>query len=499
MADTTNCKSPVIMAHVTAHKFLSPTMDNKRVKVVHLSGPIKVILPIDEYEEVETINVAHRDSDLETPIIITPVTAPKNTNIVHPSGPINIILPVDLCDNTRIDGLAPNADTTNTASSTMEKPTPVAREFDCNHPDDTLSPFCPYVPGNEIFLKTCDDGVPLKAVILKYFPATLSCCMVIRFIAPHTFNNTSECVIKLYDRRFSTQHREDWEAEPWTPELEKDYQEFVDCGDAEEFFSYWDAEKECEDDWSAADVKNRKRWSAAKREAYLQWESITTYEIEKKAYEQMAKLQGKDVPKLFGEVLLDHTFIGVEEGGQDGMDLDQTKEDAESISSSDEDSDPRIVSIPGILIQHIKGFHLTDLHEHLPRDNWQSTVDSAIKTLNHIQECGILNRDLNTRNFIVDSLTRDVMMIDFGIISFREDVQDDREWDELQAAEDEEGAVGLLMKTYLKERGGGSIIYKPSERALRLAWRFHQETGENDGDTEEEDEYVKQKMGSVSK
>lgn len=115
-------------------------MDNKRVKVVHLSGPIKVILPIDEYEEVETINVAHRDSDLETPIIITPVTAPKNTNIVHPSGPINIILPVDLCDNTRIDGLAPNADTTNTAPSTMEKPTPVAREFDCNHPDDTLSP-----------------------------------------------------------------------------------------------------------------------------------------------------------------------------------------------------------------------------------------------------------------------------------------------------------------------------------------------------------------------
>lgn len=115
-------------------------MDNKRVKDLHLSGPIKVILPIDECEEVETINVAHRDSDLETPIIITPVTTPKTTNIVHCSGPINSILPVDVCDDTRIDSLAPNADATNTASSTMEKPTPVAREFDCNHPDDTLSP-----------------------------------------------------------------------------------------------------------------------------------------------------------------------------------------------------------------------------------------------------------------------------------------------------------------------------------------------------------------------
>ncbi|CAD0109741.1 unnamed protein product [Aureobasidium uvarum] len=300
--------------------------------------------------------------------------------------------------------------------------------------------------------------------------------MVIRFVDPASFNNASQCVLKLYDRRFSTQHRDDWDAAPWTLEIEKTYHDFVDCGDADEYFSYWDAEKERNDYWSAAYVDNRNRWSVAKREAYLQWDSTMTYETEKKAYERMSHLQGEDVPKVFGEVMLDQPTT--------------TKQDNEHEDVDDKDA--RIFTIPGILMQYVDGFHLTDLHKHLPTEHWQSTVDSAIKALSNIQDCGILNRDVNTRSFMADPLTRKVMMIDFGMVCFREDAEGDREWEELQANQDEQGAVGLVMKSYLKRETDIGIVYRCSERALRLAWRFNQDGGENEGGTQEEDEYVRQ-------
>jgi hypothetical protein len=75
--------------------------------------------------------------------------------------------------------------------------------------------------------------------------------MVTRFVEPAIFNNTFECVLKLYDRRFSNQLRTDWSASLWTPELENEYQGFVARSEAEEYFSYWDAEKERFVDWSA--------------------------------------------------------------------------------------------------------------------------------------------------------------------------------------------------------------------------------------------------------
>lgn len=313
--------------------------------------------------------------------------------------------------------------------------------------------------------------------------------MVIRFIEPAVFNNTSECVLKLYDRRFSTDLREECEAASWSPHLEKEYQDFVRCGDAEEFFSYWDAEKEACDDWSVAYVRNKRRWSAAKWEAYLQWVSTSMYDVEKKAYEHMTDLQGEDVPMVFGGVTLDQS-ISTQNEELEEVDSEMTKENSDSISSIDPDEHPHIVSIPGLLLQHTRGFHLTDLHQHLPYQHWQSIVDSAIKVIHRIQDCGVLNRDVNTRSFIVDPLSHKAMMIDFGIVSFREDAEDDREWEMAQAQEDEEGAIGQVMKHYLKRDTGLSIVYKPSERSWRLGWRFRMEGGENEGGTKEENEYI---------
>jgi hypothetical protein len=340
----------------------------------------------------------------------------------------------------------------------------------------------------------------MTATVLEYFPATLSCVMVIRFVDPSIFD-TSECVLKLYDRRFSTQLRRDLGAPAWTPQLEEVYQAFVTDGHADEYFSYWDAERERDRLWSAMSFGIRKRWGAAKLEAYSQWESTTTYEIEKEAYKRMAHLQGKEVPSVFGEVVLDLPGSNKgrdanKEGHEDEQ--DEAELSASSVDSEDSEVEPQLVAIPGLLLQRIHGFPLTELHSNLPKEHWQSTVDSALNVIHHVHDCGITNRDLAARSFLVDPSTRSVTMIDFGMVSFREHAKDDKEWEWWQYFNNEEDDIAWFMMDYLHEHAGFKLIYKPSERYLRLCYRRSLREAEANSDSivdEDEDEYVKRHLG----
>ncbi|KAG9958953.1 hypothetical protein KCU61_g7886, partial [Aureobasidium melanogenum] len=425
---------------------IDPPGQHKKFKTVNLSGPINIIMPMDGPEEIKPLNDEH------------------------------LAFEADIAGTTHQDKDAiPALEKLDSTSSTMN-----------------ASRFCPYIAGNEILLKTSDEGIPIKASILKCFQATLSCVMIIRFIDPPVFNETSECILKLLDRRFSTQAREDLELVSWTPELEQQFQDFVRNGDAEEFFSYWDAEKEFDRDWSAFHVANHRKWSPAKWEAYIQWQTIDLYEVEKKAYQLMAALQGVVVPKMLGEVVLDLPAEAVKITSDGELD-----EDAKCTISEDINDNPSVSVIPGLLLQFVDGFELTDLHEHLPREHWQSVVDSSIATLRQIQACGILNYDANTRNFIIDPTSHKAMMVDFGITKFREDIDSDKEWDEMQAYKDEEFLVAMAIQHRLKTLTGDTIVYKPTERHWRLMYRYNQEGGENEGGTKEEGEYVASRLDVV--
>ncbi|KAG9849751.1 hypothetical protein KCU98_g2698, partial [Aureobasidium melanogenum] len=411
---------------------------------------------------------------------------------VNLSGSINIFMPMDGpegVETLKDEHLAFEVDIAGTTHQDKDA-IPALEKLDSTSSIMSASPFCPYIAGNEILLKASDESNPIKALILKCFQATLSCVMVIRFIDPPVFNGTSECILKLLDRRFSTQAREDLELASWTPELEQQFQDFVRNGDAEEFFSYWDAEKEFDCDWSAFYVTNHRKWSPAKWEAYIQWQTIDLYETEKKAYQLMAALQGVVVPKMLGEVILDLSTEAAK------ITSDGELADAKSMTSDTNDN-PRISIIPGLLLQFVDGFELTDLHEHLPREQWQSVVDSSITTLRQIQACGILNYDANTRNFIIDPTSHKAMMVDFGITKFREDVDSDREWDKMQAYKDEEFLVAMAIQHRLKTLTGDTIVYKPTERHWRLMYRYNQEGGENEGGTKEEEEYVNSRLDVV--
>lgn len=345
---------------------------------------------------------------------------------------------------------------------------------------------CPYIVGNEILLKTSEEGLPVKALITGCFEATLSCVMVIRFIEPPIFNDTSECILKLLDRCFSTQAREDLELDPWTPALEQKYEDFVREGDAEEFFDYWEAEKQSDRDWSAYYVPNHSKWSPVKWEAYIQWQAHDMYEDEKKSYQLMAVLQGAMVPKMLGEVFLDlPTAAAVDDAEQN------PSEDAKSTGSGHTTDEPTVYSFPGLLLQYVRGFALTDLHEHLPREHWQSTIDCSLAIIRQIQECGVLNCDVNTRNFIINPVTYKPMMIDFGITKFRDDADNDKEWEQMQAWNDGEDQIAMTMRGRLRELTGSSITYKPTEKHWRFCYRYKDPEGEREGGTEDEEEYVK--------
>lgn len=113
---------------------------SQRVKTVYLSGPIKILLPLDECEEVnESSGREQPELDADMPLSSASVGA-KNEKIVYLSGPIRIIVPWDDSDETDSTKLAPNTDMTTNLTALTEETVSEVRKFDCNHPDDTLSP-----------------------------------------------------------------------------------------------------------------------------------------------------------------------------------------------------------------------------------------------------------------------------------------------------------------------------------------------------------------------
>lgn len=127
--------------------------------------------------------------------------------------------------------------------------------------------------------------------------------------------------------------------------------------------------------------------------------------------------------------------------------------------------------IPGILLQYIEGFPLTDIEEYTPRESWQAICEDAIRVINRIGDLGILNEDVKPRSFIVreDAGNRfKVTMIDFALCKFRQDYKDVYDWDKWKSIQDEEGAVGYVMQRRLK----GGFSYRRSARYEKLDEEF---------------------------
>ncbi|KAJ5245117.1 hypothetical protein N7489_005213 [Penicillium chrysogenum] len=294
----------------------------------------------------------------------------------------------------------------------------------------------PYTVGNviKIHFKT-PDGLEstADANIIKVFePFTLSSVMLIRMACSSL---EGDMILKLFDRRFATQLREDEKIRPWTPDTETEYCQFILDGGASEFITQL----------NDGETPEGSTWSAAMDETYLHDHMLDLYKTEVQVYNTLKEIQGTDIPKLLASAVIPIPCLG---------------------QTSSEYTD-----IPGILLQYIEGFPLTDIEEYTPRESWQAICEDAIRVINRIGDLGILNEDVKTRSFIVRKDAGNgfkVTMIDFALCKFRQDYKDVYDWDKWKSIQDEEGAVGYVMQRRLK----GGFSYRRSARYEKLDEEF---------------------------
>lgn len=297
----------------------------------------------------------------------------------------------------------------------------------------------PYVVGNTILLRL-EDQQEISATITKSFePFTLSCAMVVLLDSP-ALGLEGHMVLKLFDRRFAAQLRRDYEIDPWSMDTEQQYYRFIADGSASNFITRLNSDNALIDE-------EGQTWNVSQDEAYLHHQMQTLYSTEAEVYDTMKHIQGKDIPRLYARLAVPSPF------------------------SSNETSVDKYLDIPGVLLQYIDGFLLTNIATYTPRDTWQFLCDDAIRIINLIGDQGIRNQDVNTRSFIVQRKPGErfkVFMIDFALCSFRREYRDETDWRQWKAREDEEGAVGFVMQKYLK----GGFVYNRSGSYEKLDWDF---------------------------
>ncbi|KAE8411355.1 hypothetical protein BDV36DRAFT_275015 [Aspergillus pseudocaelatus] len=91
----------------------------------------------------------------------------------------------------------------------------------------------------------------------------------------------------------------------------------------------------------------------------------------------------------------------------------------------------KYADIPGILLQYIDGFPLTDIAAYAPREAWQPLCEQAIRIVHHISDRGILNEDVKTRSFIIQNNSEGKFkkfMLDFALCNFRRGYKNEEEW-----------------------------------------------------------------------
>ncbi|RAQ47418.1 hypothetical protein AFGD_008750 [Aspergillus flavus] len=284
---------------------------------------------------------------------------------------------------------------------------------------------CPYVVGNTIKLRS---GAPynqqeITAQITRVFePFTLSCAMMVLLDHP-ALGLAGHLVLKLFNRRFAAQLRKDDKLNPWTPETERQYHDFILDGSASEFITRRNTNGKMAEEEGHT-------WNDPQNEAYLHDHMQDLYETEVEAYHTLKDIQGKDIPQLFACLTVP------------------------SSSSSQEPSVNKYIDVSGVLYKV-----------------WQSVCNEAIQIVNRIGDRGILNEDVKTRNFIAQENPGrkfKVFMIDSASCNFRSEYEDETDWWKWKAIQDEEGAVGYVMQEYLH----GGFVYRRSARYKQLDWEF---------------------------
>lgn len=301
------------------------------------------------------------------------------------------------------------------------------------------SPFGEYKIGETLVLSRLpqDSGLSSSTIdvrIRELKTFALSCTMIVDLDG----SPERTAFLKLYDRRFSRGLRHNLYVDPWKPAIENAYIHSIQTGTVHQFLynlhHVRDFQEDTEDDWDNA-----------QDEAFVADKALQYYTAEAAVYNALRECQGKVIPRLLAAVDLNLTPPGAD--------------------------DHELFHVKGLLLEYIDGFSLENLTDHAPRSAWQDIVDQAVAATHVLGDHNILDWDRRPINFMVTPKEEGgfrVAMIDFGVARFRREDESDSDWGRAKLSENEEGAVGLVMKKRLS-RHEFDLHYERSDRYMELA------------------------------
>ncbi|CAG9977244.1 unnamed protein product [Clonostachys byssicola] len=319
----------------------------------------------------------------------------------------------------------------------------------------------PYVKGNTLTLSVrrvgkksplqLDDGDEVRARIVDVIePATLSVVVVVEVDAPskqegQTIQPTStvKMVLKVFDRRFSSQLREELKSSgPSTLATEKEYLGFLEQGSMADFVANYNKDyKFTSDDWDSP-----------MQEAHFSLTCARMKETEARIYDYLGDLQGIHIPTFYADVQIASKPVA---GEQIHRNL------------------AKYLDVGAILIEYIPGFLLSDMVTESPEPAWPGICDQAIQVVHKIIGHHFVNTDMQTRNVIVrrdGEENYQVFYIDFGLCDFRDPLDSDEVWMEYAYQNAEENRIGWsLANAISRAKGKKGKRYKGK---LPLPWEF---------------------------
>ncbi|KID61797.1 Protein kinase-like domain protein, partial [Metarhizium brunneum ARSEF 3297] len=305
-------------------------------------------------------------------------------------------------------------------------------------------------------------GKDIQLTITRVCSVTVSPVMEVQLRKP---DGCRTAILKLFDRRFghsrekhpyNQQAEAAWQdsvrsglAKRLLDDLRNDedsvrrarFQKDVDEGDSEEE----EEEEEEEDDDDDDDNEN----DLAESEAIIYHTARTNYENEVRAYSQLKPLQGRCTPRFIESVI-------------------------DSSPESPADLPVEYFQVPGIILEYLFGFPLSELTARIPNQPflWEKIVQGAIDVVREVNMAGIVHHDCQPRNMMVSQIGRDVFrlyLIDFAQYAFRADYKDtDDLFDENGFAHivnlyDNHGGIAILMSQRVKRETSYTLHLKALE------------------------------------
>ncbi|KAI0532618.1 hypothetical protein GGR58DRAFT_489518 [Xylaria digitata] len=270
----------------------------------------------------------------------------------------------------------------------------------------------PYHAGQSFTLRD-SDGAEFLVDIVHEYSFTISPAVVVKLHKDGAFH---EAVLKLYDRRFGELRKRRLKggkrrSQPHTKESEASFQDYARSGMLIPFFErlehadeMWDLHRQEASPPEYRDEPERpERERLAEEEAKFYYNIQKRYTREVRAYDKLKHLQGRGIPRLFSTVTL-------------------------RMPSPPSDLEPSYFQVPGILIERVHGFNLSDLVAEMPtgpHEIWADIIQKAIDLAVEINLAGVLDNDSQPRNAIVtrrEDNTYEVRRIDFGEAEIESDL-----------------------------------------------------------------------------